>query len=140
MTIGKRKGFTAKGAGAAPGNDANKKVGGSLSKNDHWYIQQGFGFSGNKDAREIIKDIHELLKPIKANQITDWGRAPDVAILNDEGIPVMSLNVDLSKYFWYHHSAADTLDKVDFHDFNKCVAAMAIMAFVIADLDRPLPR
>ena len=26
MTIGKRKGFTAKGAGAAPGNDANKKV------------------------------------------------------------------------------------------------------------------
>ena len=104
------------------------------------FAPQGFGFSGNKDAREIIEDIHELLKPIKANQITDWGRAPDVAILNDEGIPVMSLNVDLSKYFWYHHSAADTFDKVDFHDFNKCVAAMAIMAFVIADLDRPLPR
>ena len=52
----------------------------------------------------------------------------------------MSLNVDLSRYFWYHHSAADTFDKVVFHDFNKCVAAMAIMAFVIADLDQPLPR
>ena len=51
------------------------------------FAPQGFGFSGNKGARRIIEDIHELLIPIKANQITDWGRAPDVAILNDEGIP-----------------------------------------------------
>ena len=45
MTIGKRKGFTAKGAGAAPGNDANKKVGGSLSKGDHLYLQEAFGMT-----------------------------------------------------------------------------------------------
>ena len=43
MTIGKRKGYTAKGAGAQPNADNTKKVGGSLSKNDHWYIQEGFG-------------------------------------------------------------------------------------------------
>ena len=43
-------------------------------------------------------------------------------------IPVMSLNVESSKYFWYHHTAADTFDKVDFHEFNKCIAAMAIKA------------
>ena len=41
MTIGKRKGYTAKGAGAQPNADNTKKVGGSLSKNDHWYIQEG---------------------------------------------------------------------------------------------------
>ena len=52
----------------------------------------------------------------------------------------MSLNVESSKYFWYHHTAADTFDKVDFYDFNKCIAAMAIMAFVIADMEDPLPR
>ena len=43
MTIGKRKGYTAKGAGAQPNADNTKKVGGSLSKNDHWYINQAFG-------------------------------------------------------------------------------------------------
>ena len=43
MTIGKRKGAAAKGAGGAPGNIANSKFGGSLSKNDHWYIEQAFG-------------------------------------------------------------------------------------------------
>ena len=77
---------------------------------------------------------------IKANNLTDYGRAPDIGILNDEGVPVMSLMVDNSKYFWYHHTPADTFDKVDFEEFNKCVAAMTIMSFVVADLDEPLPR
>ena len=45
MTIGKRKGFTAKGAGAAPGNDSSKKVGGSLSKGDHFYLQEAYGMT-----------------------------------------------------------------------------------------------
>ena len=104
------------------------------------FAPKGFGFTGSKEAKRIIESIHELLKPIKANEVTDWGRAADVAPLNDEGIPVMSLNVESSKYFWYHHTAADTFDKVDFHEFNKCIAAMAIMAFVIADMEDPLPR
>ena len=43
MTIGKRKGYTAKGAGAQPGQEASKRVGGSLSKGDHFYIQEAFG-------------------------------------------------------------------------------------------------
>ena len=41
MTIGKRKGATAKGAGKTTGDN----FGGSLSKNDHWYLQQGFGMA-----------------------------------------------------------------------------------------------
>ena len=49
MAIGKRKGKVVKGAGqpGAPGGD---NIGGSLSKNDHWYLQQGFGFSGDPGA------------------------------------------------------------------------------------------
>ena len=43
MTIGKRKGAAAQGAGGTGGN----KFGGSLSKNDHWYIQQAFGLVEN---------------------------------------------------------------------------------------------
>ena len=44
MTIGKRKGSAAKGAGGT-GTEGINKVGGSLSKNDHWYIQQAFGLA-----------------------------------------------------------------------------------------------
>ena len=104
------------------------------------FSPKGFGFSGNDSARKIVEEIHELMKPIGANTISDGGRAADVAPLNDEGVPVMSLKVDGSKYFWYHHTDADTFDKIDFNEFNRCIAAMAIMAYVVADLDEPLPR
>ena len=44
MTIGKRKGSAAKGVGGVGTNGVNK-VGGSLSKNDHWYLHQAFGMA-----------------------------------------------------------------------------------------------
>ena len=104
------------------------------------FAPQGFGFTGSKEARKVVYDIADLLDPIGAGKITNWGRAPDIAILNDEGVPVMSLNVDNSKYFWYHHTSADTFDKVDYGEFNDCIAAMAIMAYVVADMEQRLPR
>ena len=90
--------------------------------------------------REIIDTISELLVPIKANEITTGGRAADVAPLNDEGVPVMSLKVDGTKYFWYHHTNADTFDKIDLNELNHCVATLAVMAYVIADMDVNFPR
>ena len=104
------------------------------------FAPEGFGFTGSEAAKTVAEEIHELMTIIKANKLSDGGRAADTAVLNDAGIPVMSLKVDHSKYFWYHHTDADTFDKVDFHEFNKCVAAMTIMSFVVADLDKPLPR
>ncbi len=47
--IGKRRGKVVKGAGQ-PGSSGSVNVGGSLSKNDHWYLQEGFGFSGSPGA------------------------------------------------------------------------------------------
>ena len=104
------------------------------------FAPKGFGFTGSVDARKIIFDIADLLDPIGAGKITKWGRVADVAPLNDEGVPVMSLNVEGSKYFWYHHTNADTFDKVDYREFNNCIGAMSIMAYVIADMDIRLPR
>ena len=98
----------------------------------------GFGFTGSQGGREIIEAISELLVSIKANKITTGGRAADVAPLNDEGVPVMSLKVDGTKYFWYHHTNADTFDKIDLNELNHCVATLAVMAYVIADMDLSL--
>jgi carboxypeptidase Q len=52
----------------------------------------------------------------------------------------MGLNVEPTEYFWYHHTDADTLDKLDPEEVARCVAAMAVMAYVVADLPEPLPR
>ena len=104
------------------------------------FAPEGFGFTGSDAAREIVEDILHLMKPIQAHTLSKGGRAADISPLNDEGVPVMSLKVDGSKYFWYHHTNADSFDKVDYYEFNQCVAAMAIMSFIVADLDEPLPR
>jgi carboxypeptidase Q len=52
----------------------------------------------------------------------------------------MGLTVDGTRYFWYHHTDADTIDKLDAREMALCVAAMAVMAYIAADMPEPLPR
>ena len=37
-------------------------------------------------------------------------------------------------YFDWHHTNGDTLDKVDPHDFQKAVALLGLMGYVLADM------
>ncbi len=100
----------------------------------------GFGFSGSDEAFSTIQKIGKLLKPVEAAQIRRGGGGADISPLMREGVPGMGLWVNGSKYFWYHHSEADTIDKLNKRDFNECVAAMAVMAFVVADMEQSLPQ
>jgi carboxypeptidase Q len=50
----------------------------------------------------------------------------------------MSLEVDGSKYFLIHHTQADTVDKIDAHDIARCVAAVGVMSYVVADMPHTL--
>jgi carboxypeptidase Q len=52
----------------------------------------------------------------------------------------MGLSVEDSRYFYYHHTDADTMDKLDPREMALCVAAMAVMAYVVADLPDALSR
>ncbi|MGY8780789.1 MAG: M20/M25/M40 family metallo-hydrolase, partial [Fidelibacterota bacterium] len=101
---------------------------------------QGFGFSGSDEAFDIISDIGKLLDPIESGSITKGGGGADIGPIMREGVPGMGLKVEGSKYFWYHHTNADTWDKLDKDDFNRCVATMAVMAYVVADMPERLPR
>ncbi|MFT4603587.1 MAG: carboxypeptidase Q, partial [Rhodothermales bacterium] len=64
----------------------------------------------------------------------------DIGPIMAEGVPGMGLSVDGTKYFWYHHSPADTLDKLDPHEVNLGVATIGVMALTVANLDKRLPR
>ena len=59
---------------------------------------------------------------------------------NGDYEPEMGLLVNGEKYFWYHHTPADTIDKLDPHAFNLCIATLAVMAYVVADMPERLPR
>lgn len=100
----------------------------------------GFGFSGSDAAFNILESIGELLKSIDSGVMRKGGGGADIGPLMRNGVPGMGLNVDGSRYFWFHHTAVDTIDKLNIDDFNECVATMAVFAYAVADLDERLPK
>ena len=100
----------------------------------------GFGFTGSDAARAILKDVLALLKPIGADTLLAQGGGADIGPIMQRGVPGMSHVVDGTRYFWYHHTEADTPDKLDPAEVARNVAAMAVVAYVIADLPEKLPR
>ena len=104
------------------------------------FAPTGFGFSGSDAAFDIITQIGSLLKGIDSGVITKGGGGADIGPIMREGVPGMGLNVDGTKYFWYHHTNADYVDKLDPVEVAKSVATMGVMAFVVADMSQRLPR
>lgn len=100
---------------------------------------KGFGFGGSDAAYQMVSEISKLLKPIGADLMKRGGGGADIGPIMREGVPGMGLLVDNSKYFWYHHTAADTIDKLDEEEYQKCIATMAVMAYVAADMPERLP-
>jgi carboxypeptidase Q len=99
----------------------------------------GFGFSGSDAARETVKAIATLLTGIAADQVIPGGGGADIGpSMQEAHVPGMSLDVESSKYFLIHHTPADTIDKIDPVEMAKCAAAVAVMAYVVADLPQRL--
>jgi carboxypeptidase Q len=101
---------------------------------------RGVGFTGNPAARAVIRDIATLLAPLGADSVSASGGGADIGPIMRRGVPGMNPDVDGSRYFWYHHSAADTVDKLDPADMARVVALMAVMTYVVADMPERLPR
>ena len=100
----------------------------------------GYGVTASDSAFAIIQHVGKLLERIGAGDIRRGGGGADIGPIMALGVPGMGLNVEGDKYFWYHHSKADTVDKLDPHHVNLATAALAIMAYVVADLPHALPR
>tara|TARA_A100001037_G_scaffold297026_1_gene318407 strand:+ start:82 stop:1104 length:1023 start_codon:yes stop_codon:yes gene_type:complete len=101
---------------------------------------EGFSFTGSEKAMPYFEAVVGLLQSLGPLRMR-WGAGvSDIMHLLQEGVPVMGLDVDREKYFWYHHTEADTIDKLSREEFNRCVAGYAAMAFVVADMPARLPR
>lgn len=99
----------------------------------------GFGVSHvdpekAKLALAQLADLLTLLEPIGATQALPDGGGADIGPMRPAGVPQLGLNVDMTHYFDYHHTHADTVDKIDPHDLTDCIAAMAVTAYVLADM------
>ena len=64
----------------------------------------------------------------------------DIEPLEKAGVPAFSPIQDSRSYFNYHHTAADTLDKIVPKELAENSAVVAVVAYALANMERPLPR
>ncbi len=101
---------------------------------------RGVGISAGAGGLTMALDIASLFSSFDANTATEGGSDADTDPLNALGVPSISPTVDGTRYFWFHHSSGDTVDKLDPHEMAENVAFLAVTAFVAADMPGYLPR
>jgi Zn-dependent M28 family amino/carboxypeptidase len=94
----------------------------------------GFGADPDRNSLDMLRQIGTLLERVGAGQISAGGGGADIAPLIRDGVPGLAERTIGTHYFDWHHSEADTLDKVDPQDFRKNMAALAVMGYVLADM------
>ncbi len=101
----------------------------------------GFRVSQQGRTLDLIRQWAQFLDPIGAVWV-DYGGpgglppeawAPDLAPLEEKGVLAIALRNDPSRYFIFHHSDGDTFDKVNAESVKRNLAAMAFMAYAVAE-------
>ncbi len=93
----------------------------------------------------LLQPAAQLLQSIGAGIVqTSEGSETDIGPLLALGVPCFGPIQDNRFYFNYHHTAADTLDKVVPRELQENAAVMAVLAYTLANLpgnlERPAPR
>jgi carboxypeptidase Q len=101
----------------------------------------GFSWNAGPDSEGLLREVATLLHGVGADAVTRRGDGgADIGSLKATGVPLFGLRNDVSRYFDIHHSADDTFDKIDPAKLNTGVAAVAALAYTLADERAPLPR
>jgi Zn-dependent M28 family amino/carboxypeptidase len=101
----------------------------------------GITFAGAPALEDWLAPVAHQLEPIGAAVLTpgtDTGE--DIESVVGQGVPGFAPTQDSRFYFNYHHTAADTLDKVNPRYLNENAAVMAVLAYALADSADPAPR
>ena len=93
-------------------------------------------------AEKLFAPLRAALQPMGAQAFTrrDALGTGDLHRLETAGVPSFEPLVDSHSYFHYHHTPADTLDKVEPENLKRNVALMSSLAWFLANLDGEIGR
>jgi Zn-dependent M28 family amino/carboxypeptidase len=101
----------------------------------------GINVEGAPALLDWLKPVARSLQPIGAALLTPAVHVgEDIELLVGKGTPGFAPTQDSRYYFNYHHTAADTFDKVDPRHLGENAAIMAVLAYALADSAAPAPR
>lgn len=94
---------------------------------------------GGDDAYDValskLMPIGELLSGIDAGLMERGGGGADIGPLMQEGVPGLALRTVGEHYFDWHHTNADTLDKVEPQNLRKATAMLGVLGYILADME-----
>ena len=102
----------------------------------------GFHVRVSEAAQQELTPVLDVLRPVGASILEVVTSSPetDIEPLSDKGVPALGVWQNGLKYFTFHHTPADTLDKVVPEELRENAACMAVMAYALAQTPNPLPR
>ena len=102
----------------------------------------GFWFAGKREALPMFAPMQKVLADQGASQV-QWQAdevGTDISPLTEGGVPSFAPWFDTRTYFLYHHTAADTFDKIEPKQLAEVGSVMAVLAYGLANMEQPLPR
>ena len=81
--------------------------------------------------KKTIQSWRPLLEPYGLTDFSQEGGGADIGPLQDQGVTLLGFLPDSQRYFNYHHTPADTFDKVDKRELELGAASMAAMVYLI---------
>ncbi|XP_043194131.1 carboxypeptidase Q-like [Amphibalanus amphitrite] len=100
----------------------------------------GLRVNGSEGAACFVRHLTSMLGAANATSTGGSPALSEARHFSQRGVPAAALDVDQSRYYWYHHTEADTMDALDPHNLDLCVATMAASVYVVADVADRVPR
>ena len=102
----------------------------------------GMSFATKPEGKTFFDPVAKILQSSGAGifNFAEHAGGADIGPLTKLGVPGFSPIQDNRFYFNYHHTAADTLDKIVPQELAENAAVVAVTAYALANLEKPLPR
>src|SRR5438874_2240204 len=132
------------------GSAGSKQYAKDHGKEDHFAAMEtdggaghplGINIKGKPEVKKILAPVAAILQDSGAgilNLVEHCGA--DIEPLEKAGVPAFSPIQDSRFYFNYHHTAADTLDKIVPKELAENSAVVTVAAYALANMEQPLPR
>jgi carboxypeptidase Q len=101
----------------------------------------GLHVKAKPEVKTLLKPVAAILQESGAGalELSEHAGA-DIEPMEKAGVPAFAPIQDGRFYFNYHHTAADTLDKIDPKKLAENSAIVAVWAYAMANSEQPLPR
>lgn len=112
----------------------------ALESDSGGYTPRGFSCNANDPALAILRKVAQHFADETADKVDGGGAGADISQMAPYGVPLVGFRPDDERYFSYHHTHGDTLDRVHPREINMGAGVISALTWSIAEMSEPLPR